>query len=422
MSTLSPPVSPSWTAAPAGRAASAPRLHPAFVIGGAWLVPVPIAGYGLMRAAGVPVGVAEDLVTLLVMVPLGGPHVVATFARTLFAKSWWRRERGLAIASVAVWGIVLATVIASTVFGVRLAGAPAMTSLLTFFFFWAGLHVAQQHCWVAATLVDRTAAVQRVWLRSGQLAMLVALYPVSLFRMSMGNPADATRLTADPDALATRIVMALGASREAADDYVFRIGRMAPLLPEWLRHPACWILAGTLLVVAMGVFALATRRVLAHGGAVGAFVALVVAVTGLGALVPLVPSLDVAFQGLNAWHACQYLAVAWVLQQRAVQNGEVDRPWLRAVSGRADAVRSYLLAVGATVALVLVIFAVGAGVQAATGGAYVLFGHDTPPRDPSTGLPLYRPGALLLAYYVCGFGFLLVHYLQDTVHFLRRRC
>lgn len=116
---------------------------------GALLVPVPIATFLALRGAGAPVGVAEDLVTLLVMVPLGGPHVVATFRRTLGNPRFWRQERGFGVASVLLLAAVLATVCASVFGDVRLAGAPAMAFLLTGFFFWAGLHVVQQHGYVA---------------------------------------------------------------------------------------------------------------------------------------------------------------------------------------------------------------------------------------------------------------------------------
>jgi hypothetical protein len=37
------------------------------------------------------------------------------------------------------------------------------------------------------------------------------------------------------------------------------------------------------------------------------------------------------------------------------------------------------------------------------------------------GKPLYRPGSVLLAYYLLGFSFLLVHYLHDGFFFCRKR-
>ena len=49
-----------------------------------------------------------------------------------------------------------------------------------------------------------------------------------------------------------------------------------------------------------------------------------------------------------------------------------------------------------------------------------MFGHDVNPVDDS-GQPLYRPGAVLLAYYMIAFSLLLTHYLHDGFFFFRRR-
>ncbi len=62
---------------------------------GAWLVPVPMIVWCALRAAGIASGVAEDLVTLVVMVALGGPHVVATFGRTLLEAAVMRIRKKL---------------------------------------------------------------------------------------------------------------------------------------------------------------------------------------------------------------------------------------------------------------------------------------------------------------------------------------
>ena len=64
----------------------------------------------------------------------------------------------------------------------------------------------------------------------------------------------------------------------------------------------------------------------------------------------------------------------------------------------------------------------GSVVMADSDGAYVMFGHTaaTNPTD-AAGVPLYRPGSLLIAYYVTAFSMLLVHYLHDGFFFFRTR-
>src|SRR5262249_59499009 len=82
-----------------------------FVAGGAWLVPVPIVAFYLLRALGCSVGTSEDLVTLLVMVPLGGPHVFATYTRTFLNPRFAREDRALFVLAF----VVIAAVVGSAV-------------------------------------------------------------------------------------------------------------------------------------------------------------------------------------------------------------------------------------------------------------------------------------------------------------------
>lgn len=385
-------------------------------LAGVWIVPVPILAYYLCRALGCADGVSEDLVTLLVMVPLGGPHVVATFGRTLFDRGFWARQRWLAAAASAVIAVVLAAAISSAFFDVRLAGQPPMRYVLTFFFFWAGVHVLQQHLFAADGIAAGEGLVVPRRRRLLETALvLLSLYPVALFRMSMVG-ADGG---ADPDALATRIVLALGGSPGFADAYAFRIGRVAPLLPELLRHPALWIGVATAFVGGAIWFGAGLLRARRERPLHGRERLLLAAIT-VAFLVPLLPNLDTAFQGINAWHSHQYLLLAFGLQRAAAQRGELASPWLVDLVRRQAGARAYRLALGVTVGLVVAILLGAVVLEAASAGRFVCFGHDVPPRG-ADGAPLYRPGGVLLAYYLLGFGFLLVHYLQDTVTFLRGR-
>src|SRR5262245_49814202 len=95
-----------------------------FVAGGAWLVPVPIVAFYLLRGLGCSVAAAEDLFTLLVMVPLGGPRVFATYTRTFLNPRFAREDRLLFVLAFVVIGTVLAAAAASAFFDVLLGGAP----------------------------------------------------------------------------------------------------------------------------------------------------------------------------------------------------------------------------------------------------------------------------------------------------------
>jgi hypothetical protein len=397
-----------------------------FIAGGAFLVPVPILAFYLFRGLGASVAASEDLVTLLVMVPLGGPHVFATYTRTLLNPRFAREDRILFVAMLALIVLVAGTAVASAFFDVLLHGSPPIRYLLTFFFFWAGIHIVQQNSYVAACYGDLAAQraapsrSRRWWGLVDYAVMLLALYPVSLFRMSMVNLADPSMATADPGALATRIVAALS-SPEFADQYVFRIGRVAPVLPGFMTAPAFWIGITVLFAASLLLFAIKTAREKRQRTLVKVRFQLVFWMAVLGFLVPLFPNLDSAFQGMNAWHSFQYLGLLWLMNRNSQERGEIKNRFFDGFMGEGRHWRFYLTALGGTLGLLLLVFTAGAAIQFFSGGEFALFGHEHPRLDPETGRELYRPGAVLLAYYMIAFGLLLVHYLHDGVFFFRKR-
>ncbi|MGE3173164.1 MAG: hypothetical protein AB7O97_11120 [Planctomycetota bacterium] len=398
-----------------------------FVAGGAWLVPIPILTFYLGRALGLSVAACEDLVTVLVMVPLGGPHVFATYTRTFLNPRFRREDRLLFLLAFAVVALVVGAAVTSAFFDVLLFGSPPIRYVLTFFFFWAGVHIVQQNAYIASCYPTRAAPRAHAARRPGRwwgavdyAVMLLALYPASLFRMSMVNVADPTMQTADPDALATHIVTALGGA-EFADEYVFRIGRVAPILPEFLRSSWMWIGVTVAFAVSVVLFAIKTRRERAAGTLVQGRHRLVFWMAVLGAVVPLFPNLDSSFQGMNAWHSFQYLGLLWLMNQKSRQRGEIRNRLFDALMAPGHHARFYLAGLTATLLLLSVVFAAALGIEAASGGEFALFGHSSPRYDAETGQELYRPGAVLLAYYMVAFGVLLTHYLHDGVFFFRRR-
>jgi hypothetical protein len=393
-----------------------------FIAGGAILVPIPILAFYLFRSLGLSAAACEDLVTLLVMVPLGGPHVFATYTRTFLNPRFAREDRWLFAGAWMVTAVVVTAAVGSAFLDWRIAGSPPIRFVLTFFFFWAGVHIVQQNGFLAAGLAARAPRRgSRWWGAVDYAVMLLALYPVSLFRMSMVNLGDASMASADPSALATKIVVAVSGSSAFADEYVFRIGRVAPFLPEFLRHPACWMLATVAFVAALVLFAIKTRRERAAGTLIRSRYQLVLWMAILGSLVPLFPNLDSAFQGMNAWHSFQYLGLLWLMNQRSRQRGEIRYPLFERLSAPDRPLRLYWAGIVGTIGLLAVVLLAGLAIETVSGGEFALFGHAAPRLDPATGNELYRPGAVLLAYYLIGMSVLLTHYLHDGFFFFRQR-
>ena len=69
------------------------------------------------------------------------------------------------------------------------------------------------------------------------------------------------------------------------------------------------------------------------------------------------------------------------------------------------------------------VVAVALLIQYFSSGEFLFLGHPegAAPVEASTGRPLYRPGSILLGYYMCGFTLLLIHYLHDGFFFFRTR-
>lgn len=399
-----------------------------FIQGGALLVPIPILFYYLCQTLGMSVPMSEDMVTLLVMVFVGGPHVAATYTRTYMEPRFRRQDRFWYLLSFGVIATVVTAAVASAFLDVRIFGFPPIYFVLTFFFFFAGLHIVQQSSYCAACYdeirVKKFGAAyrpHRLWNLVDYLVMLGCLYPVSFFRMSMIDAANPTSGFANPDSLATQIVVSLTGSEGFANEYVFRIGRVAPILPEFMTHPAVWILVATGFFGMLGLFFYKSWRESRAGMLNRPKFVLISATVAVGLIVPIFPNLDSAFQGFNAWHSFQYLGLLWLMNRRSEERGEVTREFVRRVSRPGSHLRFYFGLLSVTLGAIVLFFGVAWLIQNVTAGQFVLFGHETPPVDPASGTELYRPGSLLLAYYMLGFSFLLVHYLHDGVFFFRTR-
>jgi hypothetical protein len=395
-----------------------------FITGGALLAIVPIALYYLLTGMGASVATAEDLVTLIVMVLVGGPHVFATYTRTFLQPGFRRREPLMFAGALVVIAVVVGAAASSAFFQATLGGYPPIQYVLTFFFFWAGIHIVHQSSYCATCYGIRAgdlADPRRRWLdRVDYLVMLGCLYPMSFFRMSMiGDPARGA--VADPDALATRIVVDLSGSAAFADEYVFRIGRVAPILPDFVRADVFWIAVTIAFFAAVAVFGWKSWRQQQDGTLNQPRFALVAATAVVGFVVPWFPNLDTSFQGFNAWHSFQYLGIVWLWNRQAYDRGQVRGGLAERIAAPGRARSFYRIALVTTLGLLGLILAVGWIIELSTGGQFRMFGHDAAGGDSITGGDGYRPGSVLLAYYMVAFAFLLVHYLHDGIFFLRHR-
>lgn len=367
----------------------------------ALLAPLPVLIYYfslwlLQRYTGMDaanrVGTAEDIVSLFVMVLVGGPHVWVTFTRTWLHPEFRRREKIWYFASFAVVPTV-AIMALSSEFTRRL--------LLTGFFFIASLHIIHQLSYLIRFYHDRDAIKPALKSRLIDIAaVLFPLYPVSSFRMVLGNESS----------LAFAWTSSLWGT-ETARELRFNIGRAHPLLPDFMLSDWFWMVNLVALVVAVSLWAAKSMRESRAGTLQKPKFMLICAAIGVGLFCPLLPNLDSSFQGFNLWHSLQYIALTWFITRVQIQKGRKLNPFVKWLANdERSGGRYYGIAFAIVLGLIGIIMVVALAISAWQNVG--MFGG-----SGEVGTLSYKPGAVLQAYYLFGFGLLLTHYFHDAIFF-----
>jgi hypothetical protein len=311
------------------------------------LVFLPYLSYGLLQRLGASTATASLAIGLAVTLLVGGPHMYSTYLRTALEPRFQARFGFLTYLPILV---IPALVVVGAIH--------AFVLLLTFFFFWASVHVTHQAQWISETYRRKAGGrVSNLDRLLDGAVILGALYTVAMYRFVEDR---------------------------------FALGRNTLFFPDFLKHRSVAV-AFTLGFAALFVFYIArTLREVRRGEASVPRLLFMAFTVSLAFVIPLFENLDVAFQGLNTWHSLQYLALTWFILSRKAANGELQSPIARKISGTERTGRFYAAMVGATLfagALYLVLWK-GLGI----------------PQDKS--------------YYVIVLSFLLIHYFYD--HFLFR--
>jgi len=350
-----------------------------------------LARYSAMDAV-TRVGAAEDICSLFVMVLVGGPHVWVTFTRTWLHPEFRQREKIWFFASFAVVPIV-ATMALSSEFTRRL--------LLTGFFFIASLHIIHQLSYVVRAYQDRDAA--RPSLRSRLIdigAVLFPLYPVSAFRMVLGNESSLAFAWASQ-----------WFGTETARSLRFNIGRAHPMLPDFVLSDWFWMANLAALVIALSLWSVKSVREYRRGTLQKPKFMLICGAIAVGLFCPLLPNLDSSFQGFNLWHSLQYIALTWYITRVQIKGGRKLNPFVKwLASDERSGGKYYGVAFGIVLGIIGFIMLLALGISAWQGVG--MFGG-----AGEVGTLSYKPGAVLQAYYLFGFGLLLTHYFHDAFFF-----
>jgi hypothetical protein len=314
-----------------------------FLIGSAALGAIPLL---LLHVFSVPVAA----INLLVSGIIGGPHLYSTFGYTLADRSYRQR-----------YGWVLLPVLFIPVLVVYLA-LNNLNLLITFFFFWASVHVLHQIAYINDAYRFKDPRPRTIFNRAIDYGVIfTGLYAASSSRLVSGQ-----------------FVVGGGTSPREI------------LIPEFARG-AMWIpaLATAAFLVFVALYVVKTVREHREGRMNVASVAIIGVSTVMSLAIPQFPNIDIAFQGYNTWHSFQYLALVWYINKLRLERGEIRGPVMRAVSGPGNTWKFYALFLGATA----IAFSMTLVLQHGFGW----------PRDA--------------AYYGVVLGTLLVHYYLDGLNF-----
>ncbi|MER3397888.1 MAG: hypothetical protein C4316_05000 [Chloroflexota bacterium] len=239
-----------------------------------YLVYVVLGGDPFARAdqPGTPAYQARVVVNLLVAVLVGGPHMYATFTRTVFDPDFRQKRSTFLLSSLL---IPLMVVILAT------SSYESYVWLLTLFFGLASLHALQQIVWLtdAYTLKARGTVNLRDRLVDYGL-ILSSLYPLALAKMVNGQ-------------------FWIGPVNLKINDILYG--------QYWLAY-----MAGALFAVFFAAFIGRTVREYREGTLNVPKTLLILITATIMFFAPALPNLDTAFQGINVWHSFQYLALTWL--------------------------------------------------------------------------------------------------------------
>jgi hypothetical protein len=268
-----------------------------FISLSAVLVALPYTGYQLMVRIGVAAPTSATIVDLLVTLLIGGPHMYATFTRTIADPNFRANHRRIIATSILIPISVIAL------------GFGAFPLLLTLFFFWASVHVLHQIVFLVECYNRRSPKPLSLFERGIDYAVVfTSLYPLAAYRLVHGT---------------------------------FNVSGITLPFPAFLKHD--WVIwaAFAAFAISLALFLGKTAREISQGRAHWPKLLLIGLTVAISFFLPGADRLDSAFQGFNTWHSFQYLGLTWYANRLALDHNQQMSSFTRRLSGPKDAWRYY---------------------------------------------------------------------------------
>jgi hypothetical protein len=344
------------------------------------VVPLPYIVYLLLRAAmqnGAPASelqniddFARNLVNVFVGVAVGGPHMMSTFLRTGLDNDFKKRYPMLIRSS-----IIIPIVVVSLAF-------LNLTLLLTVFFFWAALHVLHQVTFIVelynhkeANYVRRSAVSLNARLID-YAVILTCLFPVAAYKISQGS-------------------------------FDIGVNDLTRVIPEFFQQAWFFYAMTGVFVAALGAFLWKSYQEHKAGILNIPKTTFILFTITISFIIPALPNLDTAFQGLNTWHSFQYLAITFYIIKVRAAYGSLNQtaPLVQRFSSGKDSRGLYLLSTIMLVGSIMVFFVV-----------YLITHFFLPGYIANADPHLIGNWRFDVSYYTAILSFLWIHYYHD--HFL----
>ncbi len=293
---------------------------------------------------------SRNLVNGLIALFIGGPHMYATYTRTALDKDFSRSHKGLLLSSLLI------------PVGVVYFGVTNFQFLITFFFFWASIHVLHQIAFIMECYNAKEGRAQTIMSRAIDYAVVFSsMYPIATYKFVHGE---------------------------------FRIGQNLIWFPEFLKSEYLYYFVTAFFASSLILFIWKTFQEVRGSYANYPKILLMSLTIVIAFFIPSFPNLDVAFQGFNTWHSFQYLGLTYYINRLRHERGEISTPFIDKMSRDGKTWHYYFFNVGLTVIAVGII------------ASLIYF-------SPQLGLTFDQ------CYYIVVLSFLLMHYLHDHVLFIK---
>ncbi len=299
------------------------------IIFSAVLVPLPFLVSWVAQVTGwLTQNQAIDLINIVVSVLIGGPHLFSTVSYTFLDRDFRTKHKGYSLLALAIPPVVI------------YLGITHYTTLITFFFTWASLHVLHQIIYLTDCYRERGGVAEQKWSRLVDYGLiLTGLYPIGIYKLSLEQ---------------------------------FKVGGVVLPFPAFLKPYPLAALAGAVFAVFLIAWLVKTAAEFREGRGNVPKTLLIAITTVVSFCLPMGSNLDVLFQGYNTWHSFQYLFLLWMINRLRDQRGELGDGLMRRLVRRKGMGAYYMCFVAATLVTVLLTMIVRAITPLSTDQSYFI--------------------------------------------------